>query len=62
MYIGDELVDSTMLSINKINDMREREWYIQGAVNELLEKWHDEIEDQGWKPQFFIKIHNGKSL
>ncbi len=55
MYINGKLVDSTVLSIRQIYDPAERELYIQGAVNHLLEEWNDLIEDQNLKPQFFIK-------
>jgi hypothetical protein len=55
MYIGDKLVDSSALSLSKITDRNEREWYIQGAINELSEKWHDLIEDQNLQAAFFIK-------
>lgn len=56
MFIGDKLIEAVPLSINKISDTRDRDWYIQGAVNELLEKWQVEIKKQDLKPQFFIKI------
>jgi hypothetical protein len=55
MYIGDKLVDSLALSLAKITDRNEREWYIQGAINELSEKWCDLIKDQNLQVEFFIK-------
>ncbi|HVF81297.1 MAG TPA: hypothetical protein VM884_05165 [Flavisolibacter sp.] len=55
MYIGDKLVDSSVLSLTKISDVQEREWYIQGAINQLLEHWSDLIKDQDPKVEFFIK-------
>jgi hypothetical protein len=59
MYIGDKLVDSAALSVAKINDVQEREWYIQGAINDMREKWSDVIGDRHQEVQFFIK---GNSL
>lgn len=56
MFIGDKLIEAVPLSVNKISDMREREGYIQGAVNELLERWDDVIAGQELQPEFFIKI------
>lgn len=55
MFIDGKLVDSSLLSLHKMNNNRERDDYIQGAVNELLENWSDLIEDQNLKPEFFIK-------
>jgi hypothetical protein len=55
MFIDGKLVDTLPLSVHKINDYKEQDAYIQGAVNALLEKWNDLLEDQGLEPQFFIK-------
>ena len=55
MYLDGKLVDASTLAIRRLGDERERELYIQGAVNELLEKWGDLIQDQNVAPQFYIK-------
>ena len=55
LYFGDELVDSTVLSLTKINVIKERELYIKGAINAMREKWSDLIEDQKLAPAFYIK-------
>lgn len=55
MYLDGKLVDASVLNIHRLGDERERELYIQGAVNELLEKWEDLIEDQNLEPRFYIK-------
>jgi hypothetical protein len=55
MYIGDRLVDSSVLSLTNLNDSQQREWYIQGAINELLEKWDHLIKDQNLEVEFFIQ-------
>lgn len=54
MFIEGKLVDSSVLSLHKISDERERDWYIQGAVKDLLEKWEDLVQDQNLNVQFFI--------
>lgn len=55
IFIEGKLVDTVLLSVHKISDYKERKAYIQGAVNELLEKWEDLLDDQGLEPQFFIR-------
>jgi hypothetical protein len=55
MYIDGKLLDTSFLSIQKITNLEERNLYIQGAVNDLLEKWSDLLEDQNLQPQFFVK-------
>lgn len=55
MYIADKLVESCPLSIYKINNFKEREWYIQGAINELMEKWEDVLHDAEVKPEFYLR-------
>ena len=55
MYISEKLVESLVLSRTEIADLKERELYVQGAINELLEKWGDIINDQHLKAAFFIK-------
>lgn len=54
MFIDGKLVDSSLLSIHMMNNYKERDDYIQGSVNELLERWSDLIEDQNLVPEFFI--------
>jgi hypothetical protein len=55
MYIGDKLIDQTSLSYRAMHDHKLREAYVQGAINEILEKWEDQIKDHILKPQFYIK-------
>ena len=55
MYIGDKLVDQTILSSRAMHDETTQHNYIQGAINNMLEKWSDLIEDQDLKPRFYIK-------
>ena len=55
MYINGKLVERVPLSLYRIHNATERELYIQGAVNELREKWSNLIKDQKLEPQFFIK-------
>lgn len=55
MYIDGKLADSAPLSLSKITNGEEKELYIRGAVNHLLEKWDDLIEDQNFDPKFCIK-------
>jgi hypothetical protein len=55
MYLNNKLVDSTPLSLSKINNVEERKLYIQGAVNHLLERWDGLIEDQHLKHDFFTR-------
>lgn len=55
MYINSTLVHSSVLSLTNMTDLKEREWYIQGAINELLEAWSELIENQNLKAEFFIK-------
>ena len=54
MYIGDKLIDKTILSYRAMNDQNLREAYMQGAIEELLEKWDDLIKNQDLKPRFDI--------
>ena len=54
MFIDDTLVDSSTLSLQKISDTEERKFYIQGAVNDLLERWSDIIEEENLTPEFYI--------
>lgn len=61
LFLGDELIDSSVLS-TKMSEPREREWCIQCAVNELLEKWDHLIKEQDLKPQFFIWTGERKRL
>jgi hypothetical protein len=65
MYIGDKLMDQTILSFRAMQDQRLREAYVQGAIAEMLEKWDDQIKEQDLKPRFIskvrvwkLKIHN----
>lgn len=55
MYINGKWVDSTPLSLCKIGDPEERQLYIQGAANDLMEKWEDLLEDQELEVAFFIR-------
>jgi hypothetical protein len=55
MYIGDKLLDQRLLSYRAIQDETLRQAYIQGAINDMLEKWQDLIDDQQLKQQFYIK-------
>ena len=55
MYIGDKLVDQTVLSYRAMQDQTLREAYVQGAINDMLEKWEDLIQEYQIKPQFYIK-------
>lgn len=55
MFLDGKLVESVLLSVHKINNYFERDAYIQGAVNALLEKWDDLLEDHDMEPQFYIK-------
>jgi hypothetical protein len=55
MYISEKMVESLVLTRTKMADMKEREWFVQGAINELLAKWGDVINDQHLKADFFIK-------
>ena len=54
MFIEGKLIESVPLSVHKISDYKEREAYLQGAVNELLEKWSNLLEDPNLEPQFYI--------
>jgi hypothetical protein len=54
MFIGDTLVDSSLLNLTQMNDNRERECYIEEAMDELLEKWSDLINRENSKVEFFI--------
>lgn len=56
MFVDGKLIDTALLSVHKIQDAKEQEYYIQGAVNDLLEKWEDWLKDQNAKPQFFILV------
>jgi len=56
MYLNDRLIDQSALSILKMRDIHEREWYIQGAIRELLEKWSELTDTQPKDPKFFIKM------
>jgi hypothetical protein len=38
MYIGDKLIDKTILSFRAMNDLNLREAHVQGAITEMLEK------------------------
>jgi hypothetical protein len=55
MYISDKLLDQRLLSYRAIQDETLRQAYIQGAINDMLEKWQDLIDDQQLKQQFYIK-------
>lgn len=55
VYIDKKLVDSCLLSLDRMHDPKERQANIQGAINEQLEKWSDSIKDQEREPEFFIK-------
>jgi hypothetical protein len=55
LYLGDKLVDQTLLSHHAMKDLILRDAYVQGAMKALLERWDDLIEDQRLKPQFYIQ-------
>jgi hypothetical protein len=55
MYIGDKLVDQVVLSQTAMHNVEEREAYIQGAINDLLEKWEHLIQGDGQQPRFTIR-------
>lgn len=55
MHINGKSVDSCFLSVHKIQETNERNTYIQGAINNLLEKWGDVIKEHNLKPEFYIK-------
>ena len=38
MYIGDKQVDQTILSYRAMHDQTLREAYVQGAIQDMLEK------------------------
>ena len=52
MYIGDKLVDQTILSARTMHDESLRHAYVQGAIKNMLEKWSDLIEGQDEEPRF----------
>jgi hypothetical protein len=54
MFIDGKLIENVPLSVHKIRDYKERDAYIQGAMNELLEKWSDLLEAKNLEPQFYI--------
>lgn len=58
MYLDGKLIDSSVLTKNKMADGQEWEWYVQGAVNELLERWDDRLQEQKLQPEFFIKVES----
>lgn len=55
MYLGDKLIDHSQLSLEKIQQAGEREAYIQGAIQDMLERWSDELDAGEGVPQFYIK-------
>jgi hypothetical protein len=54
MYIDGKLVDSIALNLGYIHNAKERQLYVQGAINDLMERWSDLIEDQKLQPEFYI--------
>lgn len=55
MYINGKLIDSALLSVHQFDGSPERDLYIQGGVNELLERWDKLIQLHDAEPQFFIR-------
>jgi len=55
MYIGDKQVDQIILSYRAMQDQTLREAYVQGAIQDMLEKWEDLIKESQLEPQFYIK-------
>lgn len=43
LYVNNTLVDSTPLSLHHLNNEAERQAYIRGAINHLLELWEDDL-------------------
>lgn len=56
LYINDKLIDAEPLNLAYLNNDGERQTYIRGAMNHLLEKWSDVLEEQAVEPRFVIKI------
>jgi hypothetical protein len=54
MFIGDKLVDSTVLSLTRMSENKDREYYLEEAMHELLEKWSDLINRQHSEVEFYI--------
>jgi hypothetical protein len=55
MFIGDQLIDSSVLNLIKVNE--ERQLYIEEVMTELLEKWSEVVNRQNAKVEFFIDGH-----
>ena len=54
MYIAGKLVDEAPLSNSVLRMDAERYAYIQGAINDLLEKWSDLLDEDGSAPRFTL--------
>ena len=54
MYFDGKLVDSIALNFGYINNAEERQLYVQGAINDLLERWDALLEEQESQPEFYI--------
>jgi hypothetical protein len=58
MYIDGKLVDSIALNLGYIHNAEERQLYVQGAINDLLERWDALLEEQELQPEFYITHRN----
>lgn len=62
LYLKDKLVDTEPLHLTHLTDHKERDVYIQGAMNLLLEKWRHVLEEADAEPRFVLKLDSGERL
>lgn len=62
LYLNDKLVDTEPLNLTRLTDHKERDAYIQGAMNLLLEKWSNVLEEPDVEPRFVLKLDSGERL
>ena len=62
LYLNDKLVDIEPLNLTHLSDNKERDGYIQGAMQLLLEKWDVALDEPGVKPRFELKLDLGERL
>lgn len=54
MYLDDKLVDTAPLNAAVMQRSEDRADYLQGAIQELLEKWSDILDKSDVQPRFSI--------
>lgn len=62
LYLNDKLVDIEPLNLTHLKESKERDGYMQGAMQLLLEKWSDALDEPGVEPRFELKLDIGELL